>query len=186
MLTGGIPPAIGECTALTKLTLYSNYLDGNLPESLCDLTSLVVLNVSDNNLDGSVPEDLLSSCQKILDLSLGGNCKRLEDAVDTLVLHRSVSAPTDMTMTNSMTNSMSYSRTGNSTRTGIGGGIGGGALVISRASTQWQDDKGPYTFKEKPSRALKEWKRFSKFRKAAQEREQERERQQPGEQQQGQ
>jgi len=71
-LTGSIPPALGQLTALTDLSLIGNQLTGAIPSSLAALTNLRFLLLSDNQLTGKIPPEL-SQLTKMEDLWLHGN-----------------------------------------------------------------------------------------------------------------
>ena len=57
-LTGIIPPALGDLSALTHLDLSGNSLTGNIPRELVNLENLQVLRLSGNSLTGCIPEGL--------------------------------------------------------------------------------------------------------------------------------
>ncbi|CAM6003170.1 unnamed protein product, partial [Sphagnum balticum] len=58
-LTGSIPGALRNLSALTILWLDHNSLVGTIPDSLSALTNLQSLDLSDNNLTGAIPSGLL-------------------------------------------------------------------------------------------------------------------------------
>ena len=57
-LTGTIPPALGDLTALVELNLHNNELSGSIPAALGDLSNLTDLELSNNRLSGSIPTAL--------------------------------------------------------------------------------------------------------------------------------
>jgi protein brassinosteroid insensitive 1 len=57
-LTGGIPPAISNCTNLQSLDLALNYINGSIPTSLGDLHLLRDLMLWENELEGEIPASL--------------------------------------------------------------------------------------------------------------------------------
>eukprot|EP01079_Euglenida_sp_SAG-EU17-18_P013013 gene13013-biopygen8042 len=57
-LSGTLPEALGQMTALTDLYLYGNQLSGTLPEALGQMTALTHLYLDDNQLSGTLPEAL--------------------------------------------------------------------------------------------------------------------------------
>ena len=57
-LTGTIPAALGELSALTKLDLEKNRLTGPIPPDLAKLTALENLHLSFNWLTGCVPRGI--------------------------------------------------------------------------------------------------------------------------------
>lgn len=70
-LSGSIPIEIGTMTALTTLNFDNNSLDGSLPTEIGNLTSLTTLSIHNNLLTGNLPTQLgnLTSLQT-LDLSI--------------------------------------------------------------------------------------------------------------------
>ena len=60
-LTGEIPTAIGNLTALETLKLNNNKLTGNLPETITNLTKLSTLTIAHNELDGEIPKTITES-----------------------------------------------------------------------------------------------------------------------------
>ena len=58
VLSGTLPPELGNLTALTELYLDSNNFSGSIPTELGSLTSLTDLNISSNQLSGSIPSEL--------------------------------------------------------------------------------------------------------------------------------
>uniref|UniRef100_A0A2N9GKL3 Leucine-rich repeat-containing N-terminal plant-type domain-containing protein n=1 Tax=Fagus sylvatica TaxID=28930 RepID=A0A2N9GKL3_FAGSY len=56
ILTGHIPPSLGNLTTLESLVLSQNRLSGEIPPQLAQLTFLEWFNVSHNNLTGSIPQ----------------------------------------------------------------------------------------------------------------------------------
>ena len=57
-LTGTVPAALGNLTALTALDLSGNWLNGTVPATLGNLSELTSFNLSGNALEGSVPATL--------------------------------------------------------------------------------------------------------------------------------
>jgi len=57
-LTGSVPAALGQLTALTRLVLTDNQLTGGVPAALGGLTALTWLCLDNNHLTGEVPEEL--------------------------------------------------------------------------------------------------------------------------------
>lgn len=57
-LLGHLPPALGNLTALKKLSLWQNQMHGRLPPSLGQLTQLESLNLNNNEFDGGLPPQL--------------------------------------------------------------------------------------------------------------------------------
>jgi hypothetical protein len=58
MLTGSIPPALGNLTNLVELMLFNNQLSGPISQELGNLTSLYALYLQNNQLTGSIPHEL--------------------------------------------------------------------------------------------------------------------------------
>jgi hypothetical protein len=71
-LTGRIPEAIGELTALTYLFLGENDLEGEIPSSLGRLKKLRQLNLARNMLTGSIPRSF-SNLTSLEELGLYNN-----------------------------------------------------------------------------------------------------------------
>ncbi|KAE9610257.1 putative transferase, protein kinase RLK-Pelle-LRR-Xb-1 family [Lupinus albus] len=59
LLTGFIPPSLGNCSQLVSLDLSLNYLKGTIPSSLGSLSNLRDLIIWFNNLSGEIPEQLM-------------------------------------------------------------------------------------------------------------------------------
>ncbi|MDE0291570.1 MAG: hypothetical protein OXK19_03505 [Candidatus Dadabacteria bacterium] len=58
MLSGKIPPELGNLTGLGALDLQNNQLTGSIPAELGNLTALLFLRLSNNMLTGSIPPEL--------------------------------------------------------------------------------------------------------------------------------
>lgn len=58
MLSGKIPPELGNLTGLGALDLQNNQLTGSIPAELGNLTALLFLRLSNNMLSGSIPPEL--------------------------------------------------------------------------------------------------------------------------------
>jgi len=58
LLTGIIPPEIGNLQALTTLNLRSLLINGQIPSQLGNVAELEILNVRDNALSGPIPSSL--------------------------------------------------------------------------------------------------------------------------------
>ena len=71
-LSGPIPPELGDLTSLTHLYLSSNRLSGQIPPELGNLTSLARMSLSPNQLTGSIPAEL-GSLANLEGLWLSGN-----------------------------------------------------------------------------------------------------------------
>ena len=54
-LTGGIPPALGELSALWRLDISDNDFQGSIPPELGKLSALDYLGLADNRLTGTIP-----------------------------------------------------------------------------------------------------------------------------------
>ncbi|KAL9250594.1 Brassinosteroid LRR receptor kinase-like protein [Drosera capensis] len=59
LITGPIPPSLGNCTQLVSLDLSFNYLSGMIPSSLGSLPLLEDLIVWMNQLQGEIPQELM-------------------------------------------------------------------------------------------------------------------------------
>lgn len=59
-LSGKIPAAVTNLSALGTLNLSWNHLTGNIPENIGDLKSLETLDLSRNNLEGPIPTSMTS------------------------------------------------------------------------------------------------------------------------------
>ena len=70
-LSGPIPPELGSLSSLKRLVLRGSQLTGNIPAELGNLSSLELLYLNTNQLSGSIPAELgnLSSL-RFLDLSI--------------------------------------------------------------------------------------------------------------------
>lgn len=71
--SGPIPPALGNCTSLVKISLYSNSLSGPIPSQLGSLPKLEYLALSFNQLNGALPIPILTNCTKLTTLALSLN-----------------------------------------------------------------------------------------------------------------
>ncbi|MBX3000894.1 MAG: hypothetical protein KF893_20395 [Caldilineaceae bacterium] len=71
-LSGTLPSALSNLTALKSLSLYSNQLSGDIPPTLGTLTGLTDLNLSGNALSGNIPSQL-GSLTNLTDLWLNNN-----------------------------------------------------------------------------------------------------------------
>ena len=80
-LTGTIPTALGNLTALTTLDLGSNELSGTIPVSLGSLSGLTFLDLSDNRLSGTIPI-VLFTLANLQTLDLSGNLFDLDESSD--------------------------------------------------------------------------------------------------------
>ncbi|KAG2404896.1 Receptor-like protein [Vigna angularis] len=71
MLSGEIPPEIGNCSELVNLFFYENDLSGSLPREIGMLQKLEKILLWQNNFVGDIPEEI-GNCRnlKILDVSL--------------------------------------------------------------------------------------------------------------------
>ena len=56
VITGSIPPEIGNLTNLTSLYLYDNQLTGSIPSEVGNLTKPTGLDLSGNELTDSYPQ----------------------------------------------------------------------------------------------------------------------------------
>jgi len=72
LLTGILPPELGDLSHLRVLGLTVNRLHGSIPAELGNLSELVALDISGNQLAGPVPEEL-GDLPKLQTLSLGSN-----------------------------------------------------------------------------------------------------------------
>ena len=79
-LTGTIPPALGDLTALVELNLHNNELSGSIPAALGDLSNLTDLELSNNRLSGSIPA-ALGDLSNLTELELSHN--RLSGSIPT-------------------------------------------------------------------------------------------------------
>ena len=71
-LSGEIPAAVADLTALTSLSLSQNPLTGSIPPALGGLSGLQVLNLSYTQLGGSIPPEL-GGLSSLTNLSLSSN-----------------------------------------------------------------------------------------------------------------
>jgi Leucine-rich repeat (LRR) protein len=58
VLTGSIPPEIGNLTNLTYLLLYNGQFTGSIPSEIGNLTNLTYLVLSNNGFTGSIPSEI--------------------------------------------------------------------------------------------------------------------------------
>ena len=58
LISGSIPPELGDLGFLNFLRLDENYLTGNIPPELGDLSNLQLLRLDHNNLSGTIPSEL--------------------------------------------------------------------------------------------------------------------------------
>jgi hypothetical protein len=63
-LTGSLPEALGDLTALVRLDLWVNALSGTLPASMGNLTMLTHLAIESNDLSGTFPPEF-ANCQSL-------------------------------------------------------------------------------------------------------------------------
>ena len=68
-LDGSIPPALGDLSQLTNLSLAENQLTGAIPPELGDLSELTNLNLKRNQLTGAIPPEL-GSLSELTNLEL--------------------------------------------------------------------------------------------------------------------
>lgn len=73
--SGGIPSAIGNCTALSQFAAVESNLVGTIPSSIGLLTNLNHLHLSENHLSGKIPPEI-GNCKSLNGLHLYSN--RLE------------------------------------------------------------------------------------------------------------
>lgn len=71
-LTGSIPSTLGNLTNLDTLSMGGNTLSGSIPSSLGNLLNLTFLNIRINNLSGSIPSSL-DNLTKLTVLDLKNN-----------------------------------------------------------------------------------------------------------------
>ena len=71
-LSGYLPPALGNLTHLTSLSLSDNDLSGSIPPELGNLTNLTHLYLGENSLSGSIPPEL-GNLTNLTHLYLGEN-----------------------------------------------------------------------------------------------------------------
>ncbi|XP_039141371.1 LOW QUALITY PROTEIN: receptor-like protein kinase 2 [Dioscorea cayenensis subsp. rotundata] len=86
MLSGPIPPELGNCTSLTNLFLYENSLSGPLPSSLGRLFNLQRMLLWQNSISGPIPDSFgnLSSLQ-MMDLSINSISGEIPASLGSLV-----------------------------------------------------------------------------------------------------
>ncbi|XP_002984595.2 LRR receptor-like serine/threonine-protein kinase GSO2 [Selaginella moellendorffii] len=60
IITGRIPPELGQLTQVTGLYLDDNAIAGEIPRSLANLTSLQRMNLAQNRLTGKIPVEFLA------------------------------------------------------------------------------------------------------------------------------
>ncbi len=78
MLTGTIPPEIGQLDSLRQLTLRINQLSGEIPAEIGQLKALVYLDLGENRLTGEIPAEI-GQLDRLRELGLNDN--RLTGAV---------------------------------------------------------------------------------------------------------
>lgn len=71
-ITGVLPEALKNCSALFGLYLSNNKLEGSIPAWLFDCKNLTKIDLSNNNLTGIIP-DLWNKCDELLNLNLSSN-----------------------------------------------------------------------------------------------------------------
>ncbi|XP_010501246.1 PREDICTED: probable LRR receptor-like serine/threonine-protein kinase At1g56140 isoform X2 [Camelina sativa] len=64
VLTGSLPPAIGNLTRMQWMTFGINALSGPVPKEIGLLTDLRLLSISSNNFSGSIPDEI-GNCAKL-------------------------------------------------------------------------------------------------------------------------
>jgi serine/threonine protein kinase len=72
LLEGQIPPGIGNITAMFNLNLSNNLLQGSIPQEIGSLKNLEFLDLSSNNLSGSI-RGSIEHCSKLRLLKLSHN-----------------------------------------------------------------------------------------------------------------
>nr|XP_010930449.3 putative receptor-like protein kinase At3g47110 [Elaeis guineensis] len=72
LLSGSIPPSMGNLSSLQYLYLAENNLEGSIPESLGKIPGLEVIDLSINNLSGRMPPPLYN-LSSLAYLGVGGN-----------------------------------------------------------------------------------------------------------------
>ncbi|ESQ29848.1 hypothetical protein EUTSA_v10011215mg [Eutrema salsugineum] len=77
VLTGSLPPAIGNLTRMQYMTFGINALSGPVPKEIGLLTDLRSLGISSNNFSGSIPPEI-ASCTKLQKLYIGSSGLRGE------------------------------------------------------------------------------------------------------------
>lgn len=82
-INGAIPPALGRLAALTDLSLGGNLLEGSIPPELGQLSLLAALDLGNNRLSGSIPARLGALENLTGMLYLDGN--QLEGPIPTAV-----------------------------------------------------------------------------------------------------
>ena len=74
ILSGSIPPAIGELEMLERLDMADNILSGSIPTAIGELPNLRYLNLENNQLTGEVPATLdCRNARKLRTLKLHDN-----------------------------------------------------------------------------------------------------------------
>ena len=84
-LSGPIPAALGNLSALAVLDLGDNELSGTIPVALGNLTALELLDLSDNRLSGPIPT-VLFTLHNLQTMDLSGNLFDLDTTTDRDVL----------------------------------------------------------------------------------------------------
>ncbi|KAL7183808.1 hypothetical protein ACSBR2_026059 [Camellia fascicularis] len=77
LLTGVIPPSLGDLSTLRVLDLSSNQLNGAIPISIGQLSNLKILDVSVNSLGGVVSEAHFANLSMLEELRINSNFKDL-------------------------------------------------------------------------------------------------------------
>uniref|UniRef100_A0A1J3IVK9 non-specific serine/threonine protein kinase n=2 Tax=Noccaea caerulescens TaxID=107243 RepID=A0A1J3IVK9_NOCCA len=72
VLTGSLPPAIGNLTRMQYMTFGINALSGPVPKEIGLLADLRSLGISSNNFSGSIPPEI-GSCTKLQKLYIGSS-----------------------------------------------------------------------------------------------------------------
>ncbi|WZZ47870.1 hypothetical protein YC2023_044129 [Brassica napus] len=72
VLTGSLPPAIGNLTRMQYMTFGINALSGPVPKEIGLLKDLRSLGISSNNFSGSIPPEI-GSCTKLQKMYIGSS-----------------------------------------------------------------------------------------------------------------
>ena len=94
LLTGSVPPELGQLVRLTSLDLTGNQLTGSLPRELGQLTQLQCLSVWENDLTGAIPATL-GNLVLLETLQMGNNA--LSGAVPPELDHNQLEGPLPQT-----------------------------------------------------------------------------------------